>query len=58
MKNAENAGNSGCLQRDSMECKEYAGAQSAVQPETGETGAKLTSDYIARAVYRTVRTVR
>jgi len=37
---AENAGNGGCLQRDSTECKEYAGAQSAVRPETGETGGR------------------
>ena len=40
MENAENAGNSGCLQRDSTECKEYAGAQSAARPETGETGVR------------------
>jgi len=40
MANAENAGNGGCLQRDSTECKEYAGAQSADQPETGETGVR------------------
>ena len=37
MKKAENAGEGGCLQRDSTECKEYAGAQSAVRPEAGET---------------------
>ena len=37
MEKAENAGDGGCLQRDSTECKEYAGAQSAVRPETGET---------------------
>ena len=40
MVNAENAGNGGCLQRDSTDCEEYAGAQSAVQPETGETGVR------------------
>ena len=37
MERAENAGIGGCLQRDSTECKEYAGAQSAVRPEAGET---------------------
>ena len=37
MEKAENAGEGGCLQRDSTECKEYAGAQSAVRPEAGET---------------------
>ena len=37
MEKAENAGEGGCLQRDSTECKEYAGAQSAARPETGET---------------------
>ena len=37
MEKAENAGNDGCLQKDSTECKEYAGAPSAVRPETGET---------------------
>ena len=40
MENAENAGNGGCLQRDSTECEEYAGAQSAARPETGETGVR------------------
>ena len=37
MENAEYAGNGGCLQRDSTECKGYAGAQSAERPEAGET---------------------
>ena len=37
MKKAENAGNGDCLQKDSTECKEYAGAQSAVRPGEGET---------------------
>ena len=37
MERAENAESGGCLQRDSTECKEYAGAQSAVRPEAGET---------------------
>lgn len=36
MEKAENAGNGGCPQRDSTECKGYAGAQSADQPENGE----------------------
>ena len=40
MENAENAGNGGCLQRDSTECEGYAGAQSAARPETGETGVR------------------
>jgi hypothetical protein len=40
VKKAENAGNGGCLQRDSTECKEYAGAQSAARPETGETESR------------------
>ena len=35
MERAENAESGGCLQRDSTECKEYAGAQSAARPETG-----------------------
>jgi len=34
---AENAGNGGFLQKDSTECEGYAGAQSAVRPEAGET---------------------
>ena len=37
MEKAENAGTGGCLQRDSTECKEYAGALSADRPGTGET---------------------
>jgi len=37
VKKTENAGNGGCLQKDSTECEEYAGAQSDVRPETGET---------------------
>lgn len=37
MKKAENAGDGGCPQKDSTECEEYAGAQSDVCPETGET---------------------
>ena len=37
MKRAENARKGGCLQKDSTECEEYAGAQSDVRPETGET---------------------
>ena len=51
MEIAENAGDSGCLQRDSTECKEYAGAQSAVRPETGETEVrepKLLEKILAR----------
>ena len=42
MERAENAGNGGCLQKDSTECEGYAGAQSAAHPEAGETeGRKL-----------------
>ena len=42
MERAENAWNGGYLQKDSTECEEYAGAQSAVHPEAGETeGRKL-----------------
>lgn len=37
MERAENAGNGGCPQRDSTECKGYAGVQSAGRPENGET---------------------
>ncbi len=37
MEKAEYTGNGGCPQRDSTECKEYAGAQSADRPEAGET---------------------
>ena len=40
MERAENAGNGGCLQRDSTEGKEYAGARSVVRPETGETESR------------------
>ena len=38
MKNAENTGR--CPQRDSTECKGYAGAQSAVQLGSGETAGR------------------
>ncbi len=40
MKKAEYVGNNGCLQRDSTECKGYAGAQSGSRPETGETESR------------------
>lgn len=40
MKKAEYAGNSGCLQKDSTECKGYAGAQSAVRPGNEETAGR------------------
>ena len=36
----ENAGNGGCPQMDSTECKEYAGAQSAGRPENGERAVR------------------
>lgn len=38
MKKAENVRS--CLQRDSTECEGYAGAQSAVQPGSGETAGR------------------
>ena len=41
MERAENAGNGGCPQRDSTECKEYAGARSAVRPENGERAVRM-----------------
>ena len=40
MEKAEYAGNGGCPQRDSTECEGYAGARSAVCPETGETESR------------------
>ncbi len=51
MVNAENAGNSGCLQRDSTECKKYAGAQNAARPETGETGV-IEQRLLERILFR------
>ena len=38
MRNVENM--ESCLQRDSTECKGYAGAQSAVQPGNEETAGR------------------
>ena len=40
MKRAENAGNSGCPQKDSTECEGYAGARSAVRPGSEETAGR------------------
>ena len=40
MEKAEYAENGGFPQRDSTECEGYAGARSAVCPETGETGSR------------------
>ena len=40
MKKVENARKVGCPQRDSTECKGYTGAQSAVQPGSGETAGR------------------
>ena len=40
MKRAENAGNSGCPQKDGTECKEYAGARSAGRPGNEETAGR------------------
>ena len=36
MRKAENAGDSGCPQRDSTECKGYVGVRSAALPGNGE----------------------
>ena len=49
MKNAENIGS--CPQRDSTECKGYAGAQSAVQPGNGET-AGISPKLLEAILYR------
>ena len=40
MERAENGGNAGCPQRDSTECKGYAGAQSADRLENGERAVR------------------
>ena len=37
---AEYTGNGGCLQRDSTECEEYAGARSVVPPEKEEMAGR------------------
>ena len=49
MKNAENVRS--CLQRDSTECKGYAGAQSAVQPGSGETAGR-SQNLLEAILYR------
>ena len=51
MKNAENVRNDGCPQRDSTEYEGYAGAQSAVIPETGEKESKQ-ADLLERILDR------
>ena len=51
MERAENAGNGGCPQRDSTECKEYAGARSAVRPENGERAVR-TPNLLGRILNR------
>ena len=51
MERAENAGNGGCPQRDSTECKEHAGARSAVQPENGEKAVR-TPNLLERILNR------
>ena len=40
MERAENAGNGGCPQRDSMECEGYAGARSVDRSENGERAVR------------------
>ena len=37
---AEYTGNGGCLQRDSTECEEYAGARNVVPPEKEEMAGR------------------
>ena len=49
MKNAENVRS--CLQRDSTECEGYAGAQSAVQPGSGETAGR-SQNLLEAILYR------
>lgn len=49
MKNAENVRT--CLQRDSTECEGYAGAQSAVQPGSGETAGR-SQNLLEAILYR------
>ena len=51
MEKAENAGNGGCPQRDSTECKGYAGARSAVRPENGERAVR-TPNLLERILSR------
>ena len=40
MTKAEYTGNGGCPQRDSTECKGYAGARSAIRPENEERAGR------------------
>ena len=49
MKNAENVRS--CPQRDSTECEGYAGAQSAVQPGSGETAGR-SQNLLEAILYR------
>lgn len=49
MKKAENVRS--CLQRDSTECEGYAGAQSAVQPGSGETAGR-SQNLLEAILYR------
>ena len=49
MEKAEYLGNEGCLQRNSTECEEYAGAQSIDKRETERTdGADLLEQILSR----------
>ena len=51
MERAENGGNAGCPQRDSTECKGYAGAQSADRLENGERAVR-TPNLLERILSR------
>ena len=51
MKKAENAGNGGCPQKDSTECKGYEGAQSAIHPGNEETAGR-SRNLLEKILYR------
>ena len=51
MERAENSGSADCPQRDSTECKGYAGVQSAVRPENGERAVR-TPNLLERILNR------
>ena len=51
MERAENSESTDCPQRDSTECKGYAGVQSAVRPENGEKAVR-TPNLLERILNR------
>ena len=51
MERAENSGSADCPQRDSTECKGYAGVQSAIRPENGERAVR-TPNLLERILNR------